>query len=482
MLSFGFRMFLSFAVVQIICSASEAKVVSIIDAAGDYTSSGSQGVGRSENNSNYKKPDRRCESFMGLYSAVPENKDCEEAYPLPGVTCYRNCRCAYGTSASCTCNSNRFFRLDNLPFGTEPSGETCTTKTLGIVYYAVRCKNGFIKDSGANTCSCPYGELDGCLCNSREYPLLPHSDFDYENYNYSKCEYGNFYKISGCKKAGYQLINGKCVPKCAEGFSSTITSCGEAHELVEQEGFPLCKKCELITCPKPYTFVNDCPDGTKVVKHPTQEGCFKCEGIPCNGQYHTYNVCRSGQSKKTQPDNNLCVFCEGEPCQEGYTPEVICSSGQITLRQDSNPLCQKCAGTACSGGYELISSCEDGQVLLTQSANPQCKKCSGTPCQAGYSTKIGSCASGLKLSVQNNNPSCRKCVSEPCRRGYSSSISQFNCKDGQVFEQQPGTSCGRCIGTPCALGYSTTTSSCANGRVLRFQSSNTRCRKCDSHK
>lgn len=476
---FRMRTALLIIALQFICGPAGAKVVSIIDAAGDYTSAGNNGASRSENNNKYKEPDRRCESFAGLLSAVPENQECDEISPLPGVTCYRNCRCAYGTSAACACNSSRYFSLDKLPFGTEPSGQTCKTRT-GTVYYAVRCKSGFVPDAGAKTCSCTYGGQDGCLCNSREYPLLPGDFFDYETYNYAKCEYGAYYKKSGCKKEGYDLIGGRCVPRCAKGFSASINSCGEAHKLVEQDGFPDCKKCERITCPEPYTFVNDCPDGTTVSAHPQQAGCFKCEGTPCSGQYRTYNVCRRGQIRKTQPDNAACVLCEGEPCQSGYAPDVTCADGQVAIKQENNPLCQKCSGTSCAAGYALRSSCEDGQTMLTQSGSPQCKKCSGTPCQAGYSTRIGSCAAGLEVVVQSGNSACRKCVAASCRRGYSASIGRLDCKDGQIFEQLPGTACGRCLGAPCAAGYSTAASACAAGRVLRFQSGNPRCRKCDS--
>lgn len=116
-----------------------------------------------------------------------------------------------------------------------------------------------------------------------------------------RAEKTNSYQKSAsrCEKEGYRLVNGKCVPRCAEGFLPTISSCGKAHRLVEQEGLPACKKCERITCPEPYTFVNDCPDGTTVVAHPGQSGCFKCEGAPCRNGYQTFNVCRLGQIRKT---------------------------------------------------------------------------------------------------------------------------------------------------------------------------------------
>lgn len=461
------------------CRPLSAKVVSIVDAPGDYASVGSSGgSGRVENNNNYKAPDKRCENFVGYLSAIPLNNDCDEAHPLPGVTCYHNCRCAYGTAANCTCNSSRYYDLNNLPRGTEPSGDTCKTKSAAKVYYAVRCKNGYSPDAGAKTCSCPYGEDSGCLCNSLEYPLLPHASFDYEQYEYAKCEYGNFYKISGCKQEGYQLVNHKCVPKCAAGYSASISACGEDHNLVEQEGFPVCKKCEKITCPAPYTFVNDCPDGTRVTRHPSQSGCFKCEGVPCSGQYHTYNVCQPGQNRKIQADNPACIYCEGTPCENGYSLNVSCAAGQATLNQGSNPVCQKCSGTACADGYRLLSSCEDGQTVSVQSGNPQCKKCSGTPCRTGYSTRIAACGAGTRLTMQSDNSACKKCEILPCQNGYSALINRFDCKDGQIFEQQAGTACGRCRGTPCADGYSTTIRACAPGRILLTQSSNSRCFKC----
>lgn len=395
-----------------ICQTAKAKVVSIVDMPGDYVAAGDKSS-HAKNAGKHKIPDKRCESFSGYVSEIPPNTDCDEINLFSGITCYRNCRCAYGKAANCTCNSSRYFDLEHLPFGTEPAGKTCRTKSAGTLYYAVRCKKGFTPDAGAQTCSCAYGDDADCLCNSREYPLKPYDNFDYESYNYTKCEYGSYYKISGCKRNGYRLAGGKCVPDCAAGYSVLVSACGEDHKLVEQDGLPVCKKCEKITCPAPYTFVNDCPDGTLVSEHPSQSGCFKCVGVPCRGSFHTYNVCQNGQSRQTQPDNAACVYCEGTPCENGYNLNVSCPAGQFPLSQESNPLCRKCSGTACANGYRMLSSCRDGQKMSVQGNNFRCKKCTGAPCLAGYSTQTTDCASGARLIVQSSNLLCRKCENFP---------------------------------------------------------------------
>jgi len=392
-----------------LCCPAMAKVVSIVDAPGDYTSIAAGNNGRTESGNAYKLPDKRCEKFVGYFSSVPDNQDCSEVHPFPNITCYKNCRCAYGTAADCTCNSSRYFPLNNLPRGTEISGDTCKTKSLSNIYYAVHCKKGFVPDAGSNTCSCTYGNDTDCLCDSREYPLSSRAEFDHKIFNYAKCKHGNYYKISGCKQEGYQLLNNQCKPECAEGYSTTTSVCREDHRLVEQKNLPVCKKCEKITCPSPYTFVNDCPDGTRVSNHPTQSGCFKCEGVPCRNQYHTYTVCRAGQKQQTQADNPQCVYCEGYSCKNGYRLNAVCLTGQIVLKQENNPLCQKCSGTACAYGYSTSTSCKDGQAISVQSDNRQCKRCIGTPCRAGYSTRISSCSAGTKMITQNNNLHCRKC-------------------------------------------------------------------------
>lgn len=352
------------AVVLVFSQPLSAKVISIVDMPDNYVSAGGsrkKGAGR------YELPDKRCENFSGYLSEIPPHMDCDKVSPFSGITCYKNCR----------------------------------------------CQKGFTPDAGTNACSCAYGSDADCLCNSREYPLTPQSRFDYETYNYAKCKYGSYYKISGCRQDGYRLNGSKCVPDCAAGYSASLSVCGEDHKLVEQEGLPVCRKCEKITCPAPYTFVNDCPDGTRVSEHPSQPGCYKCEGVPCRGAFHTYNVCRVGQSRKTQSDNAACVYCEGTPCENGYNLKISCPAGQFLLRQESNLLCSKCSGTACANGYRMLSSCQDGQKMSVQENNSRCKKCDGAPCLAGYSTQTPVCGAGARLIVQSSNLRCRKCENIP---------------------------------------------------------------------
>lgn len=436
------------------------------------------GGGRAENAPSRPLPDSRCEAFAGYLSTVPAGQDCEEAHPLPGVTCYHHCRCAYGTAVNCTCNSSRYFPADALPRGTEATGDICRIKSTGEIYHAVRCKKGFKPDAGATTCSCSYGPDKDCLCDSREYPLPAYGSFNHELYRYEKCPAGEYYRIAGCKKQGYHLVGESCLLQCAPGYSAVLNACDDGFELTEQEDVPECKMCRRIECPASYTFFNNCPDGTVSVSHPERPDCFKCEGVACTGKYRTYNVCRFGQTQKRQETNPRCVYCEGEPCESGYTLNVNCASGQTMQTQPSNPACQKCSGVSCASGYELISACAEGQTLHRQNDNSQCGKCVGSPCQNGYTTRVSSCGAGLELEVQKTNGKCKRCVPTPCHSGFSTSITRFDCRDGQTFERQPGTSCGQCSGIPCAAGYSTTTGACASGRVLLIQPGNSACRKC----
>jgi hypothetical protein len=275
--------------------------------------------------------------------------------------------------------------------------------------------------------------------------------------NCLKCQENNLSKCEVCQ-AGFNLLNGNCVPNCGNGFTPISGVCVPCSNKCSVCSNPLnCQVCDANYFLHNNNCVPQCPSGT----YANNGKCLRCSDkcTTCNAT--TCTLCEKGAFLLNDKCVNICpsgTYANGNTCKKCDQNCSVCTSLQT---------CQVCKygfflyngvcySECCSGTVEVNGKCipcGNGCNTCNKLNTKECLKCE-TPnmllngecvqrCPVGYYSKNQECKPCLNgCDVCENRETCIKCRT-PLLLTNNASACTNTCQDGYKPSE------GRCV--PCTV-------------------------------